>query len=211
MNNAFLITNLPEGLPREEKESYLQKVQKAAGKYNFRIVGAVIDHTKGEFPFFNDVLALIGDVSLSARCDAIILDDSYGYVMTESYEKFTELANSYNTSIFRYDDGDIYMPDPNDDFDYDEEPFEVFEVAIDDEPEENWFDSFSEEIGVICEDFKNHVADMPPCERHREMHSFVNGMIGIVEVLIEEAGKMQEQLMDEVKGMKKKTKKRKGE
>lgn len=211
MNNVFLVTNLPEGLPREEKESYLQRVQKVAGKYNFRIVGAVIDHTKGELPFFNDVLALIGDVISSAQCDAIILDDSYGYVMTESYEKLSKLADSYNTSIFHYEDGDIYMPDPNDDFDYDEEPFEVFELEIDDEPEENWFGSFSEGIGVICEDFKNHVADMSPCERHREMHLFVNEMIGIVEILIEEASKMQEQLMDEVKGMNKKTKKRKGE
>lgn len=211
MVNAFLVTNLIEGLHQEEKEKYLQIIQKAVGKHNFRIMGTIIDHSEGEFPFFGEILELLGDVISTGQCDAIILDDTYNYDATKAYERLSELADSYNTAIFHYEDGVVYMGNPNDDFDYDEEPFEVFELEIDDEPEENWFGSFSKGIGVICEDFKNHVADMPPCERHREMHSFVDGMIGIVEVLIEEASKMQEQLMDEVKRMNKKTKKRKGE
>ena len=208
MNNAFLITNLPEGLPREEKESYLQKVQKAAGKYNFRIVGAVIDHTKGEFPFFNDVLALIGDVISSAQCDAIILDYSYGYVMSESYEKLSELTDSYNTAIFHYEDDDIYMPDQNDDFDYDEEPFAVYELTVDEQPSGDWYGTFSEGISVICEDFRKHVANMPFCDRFREISSFVDGMLGAAKVLINESDAMQDEMREELRVLKEKTKKK---
>ena len=208
MNNVFLVTTLPEGLPREETESYLQRVQKVAGKYNFRIVGAVIDHTKGEFPFFNDVLALIGDVISSAQCDAIILDDSYGYVMSESYEKLSELTDSYNTAIFHYEDDDIYMPDQNEDFDYDEEPFSVYELTVDEEPSCDWYDTFSEGISVICEDFKKHVANMPICDRFKETSSFVDGMLGAARVLIEESDVMQDEMKKELEELKKKTKKK---
>lgn len=206
MVNAFLVTNLTEGLPHDVKEKYLQNIQQAAGKYNFRIVGAVVDHSEGEFPFFNEVLELVGDVISSGQCDAIILDDTYNYETTESFEKLTELADSYNTAIFHYDDGDIYMGDPNDDFDYDEEPFEVFELSVDDKSDKGWHESFTEGIAAICDDFKEHLSDMPPCVRHREMHSFVNGMIGAAEVLIDEATKMQEQMMSEVEAVNKRKK-----
>lgn len=208
MVNAFLVTNLTEGLSQDVKEKYLQNMQQTAGKYNFRIVGAVIDHSDGEFPFFNEVLELLDEVISTGQCEAIILDDSYGYVMSESYEKLSELADSYNTAIFHYEDNDIYMPDQNDDFDYDEEPFEVFELTVDEEPAGDWYGTFSEGISVICNDFKKHVADMPFCEKHREMRSFVDGMLGAARVLIEESDAMQDEMREELEVLKKKTKKK---
>lgn len=69
--DAMIVTNVTEGCSREEMSEYLQNIQQIAGKYNFRIVKAVVDHSGGEEPFLTEVFSLIDDMIASADCDVV--------------------------------------------------------------------------------------------------------------------------------------------
>lgn len=199
MMNAMIVTNVTEGLSQEEMFEYLQNIQKIAGKYNFRIVKAVVDHSDGVEPFLAEVFSLIDDIIASAECDVIILDDTFGYDTTDYYNRLKDLVDSYNTSIYHFEDNDIYMPDENDDFDYDTVPFEVFEFAFINEcDEDDDYESFAAGIVEARQIFENKVNGWTPCERHDAKLQYARVMINAAKVLLEQADDLQNKVKVEI-------------
>lgn len=188
MINAMIVTNVTKDLSQEEMSRYLQNIQQIAGKYNFRIVKAVVDHSGGEEPFLTEVFSLIDDMIASAECDVVILDDTFGYDTTDSYSLLKDLADGYNTSVYHFEDNEIYMPDENDDFDYGMVPFEVFELAFKKEcDKDNDYESFAAGIAEARQLFEDRVNSLAPCERHDAKLQYARVMINAAKVLLEQA------------------------
>ncbi len=184
MINVMIVTNVTEGRSREEMSEYLQNIQQIAGKYNFRIIKAVVDHSGGEDPFLMEVFSLIDDMIASAKCDVVILDDTFGYDTTDSYSRLKDLVDGYSISIYHFEDNEIYMPDENVDFDYSTVPFEVFELVFKNEgDEEDDYESFAERIAEARQLFEDRVNSLAPCERHDAKLQYVRVMINAAKVL----------------------------
>ena len=199
MINAMIVTNVTEGLSQKKMSEYLQNIQKTAAKYNFRIVKAIVDHSGGEKPFFTKVFNLIKDIITSVQCDAVILDDTFSYDTTESYNHLKKLADRYNTSIYHFEDNQIFMPDENNDFDYGTIPFEVFELAFTDEcDEDDDYDSFAAGITEARQMFEDKVNDWAPCERNDAKLRYAKGMINAAGLLLEQADDMQNNVREEL-------------
>ena len=211
MINAMIVTNVTEGRCREEMSEYLQNIQQIAGKYNFRIVKAVVDHSGGEEPFLTEVFNLIDDMIASAECDVVILDDTFGYDTTDSYSRLKDLADGYNTSIYHFEDNEIYMPDENDDFDYGMVPFEVFELAFKKEcDKDDEYKSFAAGITEARQLFEDRVNSLAPCERHDAKLQYARVMINAAKVLLEQADDLQNDVKVEIEDAVKKHRCKKG-
>ena len=130
MIRAMIVTNMKKGFSKREVGKYLQNIQRIAGMHNICISKAIIDHSEGVEPFVSDALDMIENVICTADCNAIILDDTFGYDITDSYAALKELADICNTPIYHYKGGTMRMSDVNNDFDYDSEPFEVLEMQM---------------------------------------------------------------------------------
>ena len=200
MINAMILTNVTEGRSREEMSEYLQNIQQIAGKYNFRIVKAVVDRSGGEEPFLTEVFSLIDDMIASAECDVVILDDTFGYDTTDSYGRLKDLADGYNISVYHFEDNEIYMPDENDDFDYDAVSFEVFELAFNKEcDKDDDYESFAAGIVEARQLFEDRVNSLAPCERHDAKLQYARVMINAAKVLLEQADDLQNDVKVEIK------------
>lgn len=124
------------------------------------VAKAIIDHSDGVEEYFDEVVDLVEELVISAECDVIVLDNSFGYEMTEEYKRIKKMADEYNVSIFHYEDMALYMSEENEHFDYDSVPFEVFELKLEDE------DLFAAGILEACHSFEEKVKDFPLCERN---------------------------------------------
>lgn len=208
MVKAIILTNIIEGLPQSELEKYLKNIQGVAGNYNMVITGAVIDRSNGENPYFSETIDILEEQLADERFDVIVLDDTYDYEMSESYVKLSEWADSYNISIFHFEDNDIYMPDSNDDFDFDDVPFEVFELKRDD-AENKFFGDFTSGIAEICNSFRDHMKEMPFCVKCNETTAFIFQLSQAAGVLLQQADDMEKELNSELAAARKKAKKSK--
>ena len=59
------------------------------------------------------------------------------------------MADVYNTPIYHFEEDEIFMSEENQDFDYDNVPFEVYEMKVFDTPEEFALDQFADEIEEV--------------------------------------------------------------
>lgn len=209
MIRAVIVTNLKEGFSEKEICEYLQNIQHVVGMHNIRVSNAIIDRTEGREPFFGEVLKVIENVICTADCNAIILDDTFSYEVSESYVVLKEVADSRNTPIYHYKNGKLFMSDINEDFEYDAVPFEVIEMRFDcHESTSRLFDNSLEEIIEICDDFEQRLNCLSVNQKSDEVLQFAKGLVEVTSFYIEMSKELNKKMEEEVSNSRKKSKKK---
>ena len=208
MINTVILTNIPSSVPHCKVVAALHSIQKVAGKQNMRIVHAVIDRSGDDEELCEEPFHILEDMMISAKCDAILVDDSYGYSYLDSYRRLEDMADVYNTPVYHFGEDEIFMSGENQDFDYDNVPFEVYEMKVFDTPEEFALDQFADEIEEVQKDFENRVADHETFQRHDEILHFAEALTHVADILLKKAADMNKQVKEELLEEKKKLKRK---
>lgn len=209
MVKTMILSNVPESMKECDMKKHLQSIQKTVGGYNMFVAKAIIDHSDGVEKYFDEVVDLVEELVISVECDVIVLDNSFGYEMTEEYKRIKNMADEYNVSIYHYEDMALYMPEENEHFDYDSVPFEVFELKLADEEEND--DLFAAGILEACHSFEEKVKDFPLCERNDAKLRYADRMIRVADVLLKQSEDMQNRVRTELENVLKIFSRRKGE
>ena len=204
MIKAVIVTNLKEGISEKKICEHLQNIQHVVGMHNMCVSKAIIERSNGLNPFLCEALEVIDNVICTEDCNAIVLDDSFGYEESETYAVIKEVADSRNTPIYHYKDNKLFMSDINEDFEFDAVPFEVIEMRFDCEESDSGLTEESlEGIAEICEDFEQRLNGLSSNQKREEMLLFAKGLVDITSFYIEMSKEMERKLEEESKPGKK--------
>lgn len=209
MIKAVIVTNLKEGISEKKICEYLQNIQHVVGMHNMCVSKAIIERSNGVNPFLCEALDVIDNVICTEDCNAIVLDDSFGYEESETYAVIKEVADSRNTPIYHYKDNKLFMSDINEDFEFDAVPFEVIEMRFD--CRESDFGMSEESLEVIkevCESFEERLNCLSTNQKIEEVLLFAQGLVEVTSSYIEKSKEINKKLEEETSDSRKKNKKK---